>query len=69
MGPVWRALAGLPQRDAGKEWTERASALGFYLPLSEPRGIPVGADIHPSVWERRKATGYAPENLPHPPPD
>ena len=67
---IWPVLEVWPKRTWRREWPARRSALGFYLPLAEPRRIPQGALIHPSVWERRAgdsaAPPYNPVNLPPP---
>ncbi|HEU4619687.1 MAG TPA: DUF2235 domain-containing protein [Gammaproteobacteria bacterium] len=61
----WRILEWLPKRATRKEWPERRSFLGFYLPRSEPRPIEAGALVHYSVAERQNLDpSYAPINLP-----
>ena len=61
----WKWFEYLPKHDKLKEWPERKSFLGFYLPMSEPRFIEKSAKIHPSVKERMKALPeYKPVNLP-----
>lgn len=61
----WRILEYLPKADKYKEWDNRKSWVGYYLPDAEPRPIPSGAFIHESVTERMKAVpGYRPVNLP-----
>ena len=71
MGWAWRVLEWLPKSAKRKVWPGRGSALGVYFPRSEPRFIPDGAEIDPSVWARQEASGtvapYAPVNLPPPP--
>ena len=54
----------LPKRTKWREWKQRPSFLGFYLPLGEPRPIPDGAIIHQSVLDRIAQTPYRPVNLP-----
>lgn len=62
---AWEILEWIPKRDKWKEWPERKSFLGFYLPRGEPRPIPEGATIHASVLERmEKDPAYKPINLP-----
>ena len=62
---AWEILEWIPKRDKWKEWPERKSFLGFYLPRGEPRPIPEGATIHASVLERmQKDPAYQPINLP-----
>ncbi|MBI5261085.1 MAG: DUF2235 domain-containing protein [Bradyrhizobium sp.] len=65
MKPLWRVLEYLPKRDRYKEWKERPSFLGLYIPDAEPRVIPEGAYIHESVVKRIGAVpDYRPVNLP-----
>ncbi len=63
---VWEILEWIPKSDKWKEWPERKSFLGFYLPMGEPRRIPEGAtDPSPrcwSAWTRIRPT--RPINLP-----
>ena len=62
---AWYALEPLPKSVKWKEWPERKSLLGFYIPWAEPRPVPEGALIHHSVVERiRTLPSYAPVNLP-----
>ncbi|WP_420967503.1 DUF2235 domain-containing protein [Bradyrhizobium sp. B120] len=62
---AWEILEWIPKSDKWKEWPERKSFLGFYLPRGEPRPIPDGATIHASVVERmEKDPAYRPINLP-----
>ena len=62
---AWEILEWIPKSDKWKEWPERKSFLGFYLPMGEPRPIPEGALIHASVVERmEKVPSYRPINLP-----
>ena len=61
----WEILEWIPKSDRWKEWPERTSFLGFYLPRGEPRLIPEGATIHRSVLERSEQDPtYRPINLP-----
>lgn len=61
----WPLLEWIPKQDKWKEWPQRKSLLGWYLPCGEPRPIPDGALIHRSVIERRdKLADYRPINLP-----
>jgi hypothetical protein len=65
MKPAWRLLEFLPKSDAYKEWPERKSHHGFYIPDAEPRFIPDGAFIHESAVKRMEALpDYRPVNLP-----
>lgn len=67
MTGAWPILEWMPKADRWKEWMKRVSFLGHYLPRSEPRSLPEGAELHPSVWKRRETTDYDPVNLPNPP--
>jgi uncharacterized protein (DUF2235 family) len=65
MTAAWRVLEYLPKKDRYKEWPDRESHFGFYIPDAEPRLIPEGAFIHESVVKRMKAMReYRPVNLP-----
>ncbi len=62
---AWRILEYLPKRAHRKEWLDRSSFFGFFVPRSEPRRIDPDAAIHPSVLTRLAARDdYRPENLP-----
>jgi uncharacterized protein (DUF2235 family) len=62
---LWQILEWLPKRDKWKEWPQRKSWLGWYLPRGEPRLIPNDAVIHRSVIDRKaKVPSYQPINLP-----
>jgi uncharacterized protein (DUF2235 family) len=61
----WRILELLPKSDKYKEWPERKSRFGYYIPDSEPRPIPENAFLHESVHLRMDALPhYRPVNLP-----
>jgi uncharacterized protein (DUF2235 family) len=65
MTMAWRVLEYLPKSDGYKEWPQRKSHFGFYIPDSEPRLIPDDAVIHESVEKRMNAgLGYQPVNFP-----
>jgi len=65
MNFAWRLLEYLPKSDAYKEWPERQSRFGHYIPDAEPRPIPENALLHESVKLRMDAlAGYRPINLP-----
>jgi uncharacterized protein (DUF2235 family) len=65
MTPAWRVLEYLPKNEKYKEWPERQSNFGFYIPDAEPRLIPEGAILHESVVKRMHAlASYRPINLP-----
>jgi uncharacterized protein (DUF2235 family) len=58
-------LEWLPKSERYRDWPERKSVLGFYLPLGEPRLIPEGAVIHKSVIDRMGSDpSYRPINMP-----
>jgi uncharacterized protein (DUF2235 family) len=62
---AWRPLEYLPKSDKYKEWKERPSFLGHYIPDAEPRPIPEGVFIHESVVKRMAAVPtYKPVNMP-----
>jgi uncharacterized protein (DUF2235 family) len=62
---AWRILEFIPKKDSFKEWPERKSRFGFYIPDGEPRFIPEGASIHESAVMRMREIGdYKPVNLP-----
>lgn len=68
MNPAWQILEWLPKSTKLRDWDERKSFLGFYIPRSEPRSVPEGADIDSSVRQREKyytddGEDYNPENL------
>jgi uncharacterized protein (DUF2235 family) len=61
----WRMLEYVPKKATYKEWPERKSHFGFYIPDCEPRFIPDDAVIHESVVRRMDAVkDYRPVNLP-----
>jgi hypothetical protein len=61
----WRPLEVIPKRTKWRDWPQRQSVLGWYMPLCEPRRIDDGALIHHSVYERMDADPtYRPVNLP-----
>ncbi|MEP3050840.1 MAG: DUF2235 domain-containing protein [Erythrobacter sp.] len=63
-GP-WGAAELVPKRVRYREWEQRRSILGYYLPRGEPRFIPENASIHSSVIDRyRQVPDYCPPNLP-----
>jgi uncharacterized protein (DUF2235 family) len=65
MSAGWRILEWLPKADKYKEWTERKSYLGHYLPDAEPRPIPPDAFVHESVIQRmHTVSNYQPVNMP-----
>jgi hypothetical protein len=65
MTMAWRVLEYLPKSDRYKEWPQRRSHFGFYIPDAEPRLIPDDAVIHESVEKRMNAgLGYQPVNFP-----
>jgi uncharacterized protein (DUF2235 family) len=61
----WKILEFLPKRTSWKDWPDRRSLAGWYVPNCEPRFIAEGARLHWSVIARRDAyTRYRPPNLP-----
>jgi uncharacterized protein (DUF2235 family) len=62
---AWRPLEWLPKVDKYKEWKDRKSSFGFYIPDGEPRPVTDNALIHESVFRRMEAVDhYRPPNLP-----
>lgn len=65
MKPAWLPLEYLPKKDKYKEWPQRKSALGYYLPDCEPRLIPEDALLHQSAAEKiANDPKYKPVNIP-----
>ena len=65
MNAAWRVLEYWPKADAYKEWPQRQSLLGHYIPDAEPRLIPEGAFIHESALEKiAQDPSYRPVNIP-----
>jgi uncharacterized protein (DUF2235 family) len=65
MNAAWRAIEYWPKKDKYKEWPERKSLLGHYIPDAEPRLIPEDAFIHESAIEKiAKDPSYKPVNIP-----
>ncbi|SDX55291.1 Uncharacterized alpha/beta hydrolase domain [Ruegeria halocynthiae] len=61
----WRLLEYLPKRKKWHDNPEIRKQPDFYIPMKEPRFVPIDATLHPSVRERIDLnTGYKPENLP-----
>ena len=61
----WKPFEVIPKRIKWRDWPQRRSLLGWYLPLSEPRRIDDGSRIHYSVFDRFDADPtYRPINLP-----
>jgi uncharacterized protein (DUF2235 family) len=62
---AWWILEFFPKNAKYKEWPERRTCFGRYIPDAEPRPIPEGAFIHESVTKRMDAIRtYRPVNLP-----
>jgi uncharacterized protein (DUF2235 family) len=62
---LWWILEVLPKAKKYREWPQRKSFLGLYLPLGEPRPIPDGAILHQSVLDRMaQVSSYRPVNIP-----
>ena len=64
MNWAWRVLEYLPKQKKWHDHPETKKKSGVYIPSSEPRYIPPGANIHPSVKKRIDAGNYFPPNLP-----
>jgi uncharacterized protein (DUF2235 family) len=65
MNATWRAIEYFPKKDKYREWPERKSTLGFYIPAAEPRLIPEGALIHQSALDKiAQDPNYKPVNIP-----
>jgi uncharacterized protein (DUF2235 family) len=65
MTAAWRVLEYLPKAGEYKEWPERKSVLGHYIPAAEPRLIPEDAFIHQSAVEKiEQDPNYKPVNIP-----
>jgi len=63
----WKPLEILPKLTKYREWT-RASFLGFYLPLAEPRPVNLQHIVDQSVRDRMASdTTYRPPNMSPPP--
>jgi uncharacterized protein (DUF2235 family) len=61
----WLPLEILPKAVKWRDWPQRRSLVGWYLPLKEPRRIDDGSRVHHSVLERMDADpAYRPVNLP-----
>jgi uncharacterized protein (DUF2235 family) len=62
---AWRVLEYVPKANRYKEWPQRQSRFGFYVPDAEPRLIADGAFIHESAAERMAVVAdYRPINWP-----
>lgn len=60
----WKPLEILPKRVTYREWSQRRSIFGFYLPLAEPRLIPPYHTADDTIEKRRGAgIGYEPVNF------
>ena len=57
---AWKVLEWLPKMEKWREWADRKSYFGWYLPLAEPRPIPEGSAIHHSVFERIPGANFVP---------
>ncbi|MET3336667.1 hypothetical protein ABIF61_005191 [Bradyrhizobium japonicum] len=66
MTSAWRVIEYIPKSAVYREWPERRSLLGFYVPDCEPRVIPEGAILHESAIRRmNELPSYRPVNVPH----
>ena len=61
--PIWPVAEWIPQSASRMEWPRRRF-WKWYIPASEPRPVPEGHLVHPSVRARIAAGGYDPVNLP-----
>ena len=50
---AWKLLEYLPKRAKWREWLPRRAFFKLYLPRKEPRVVPDGHELHPSVQERQ----------------
>lgn len=65
MSLLWRIVEFIPAPARHGYGRRFLSALGWHLPLFQPRVIPEGARVHGSVFDAAEARGEAlPENLP-----
>ena len=65
MGWYWWLVEWVPKNARRKEWPERKTWLGYYVPWAEPRYIESNAWIHSSVRDRMRANrAYKPLNVP-----
>jgi uncharacterized protein (DUF2235 family) len=63
---AWKWMEFLPKSVRRKEDKQKRSFFGMYLPLSEPRLIPKGANLHVSVVDRLlEDESYSPKHLPN----
>ncbi|QWG13018.1 DUF2235 domain-containing protein [Bradyrhizobium sediminis] len=65
MTAAWRSIEYFPKKDKYKEWPERKSEFGYYIPDCEPRLIPEDAFLHQSAVEKIASDPrYRPVNIP-----
>jgi uncharacterized protein (DUF2235 family) len=55
---AWVPLEYWPKNDRYKEFKERLSLLGRYLPLAEPRVVPEGSWLHESLLKRASSSDW-----------
>ncbi len=65
MNWAWRLLEWIPKCSKCKEWPDRRSFFGFYLPQGEPRKISIDAEIDSSVYRRTQYSGIQPYSPPN----
>jgi uncharacterized protein (DUF2235 family) len=53
----WQILEYLPKSERYKEFKERRSVAGYYIPQGEPRVVPEGSWLHESVILRAASSG------------
>ena len=64
MKGLWNVLEIIPKHTSRREWENKKSVFGCFLPLSEPRSISDETEIHPSVKDRIKIVpDYKPVNV------
>ncbi|WP_238366553.1 T6SS phospholipase effector Tle1-like catalytic domain-containing protein [Mesobacterium pallidum] len=63
MSRAWSLAEWIPQSVSRME-DDRKAFWNWYIPRSEPRKVPAGHGIHPTVYHRKEARDYDPPNLP-----
>ena len=67
MAKLWPLLEWVPKTLKRRQWRPGRRGIIWYLPRGEPRKLPEGALVHPSVFQRRKdgRRAYHPVNIAH----
>ncbi len=67
MRALWPLVEWIPKTLKRRQWAEGRPGFIWYLPRSEPRKLPEGALVHPSVFQRRAdgRRAYDPINVAH----